>query len=275
MDCVLDLDLDFFVWPVRIGPCEGGRLPDADCRHLASAEEVRSFLESRCGLSSTSRLPGREFSDHVDAFKTWHEWLSRGSISSPFDVVHIDAHADLGAGVNLSLAYLDELLARPLSSRSDPSFGDRSLNCGNYLLGALANHWVHSLTYVYPTAPQTQQPNSLDHESAVQMERIRRFLNSGTDEPEPLPVRDLPAACFRDCDPRTNEIQLKGYKREEYGKSNPVPFCVEPTVPFRLVPASNFQVTVFTHMTVARSPQYTPRRADRLLPVIREYFDPT
>src|SRR6266851_1477060 len=46
---VLDLDLDFFVWPVVRGPVEG-RPSDSDLA-CASPEQVRLFLEEQCGLS--------------------------------------------------------------------------------------------------------------------------------------------------------------------------------------------------------------------------------
>src|SRR6266851_9396177 len=49
---VLDLDLDFFVWPVVRGPVEG-RPSDSDLA-CASPEQVRLFLEEQCGLSRES-----------------------------------------------------------------------------------------------------------------------------------------------------------------------------------------------------------------------------
>jgi hypothetical protein len=35
-----------------------------------------------------------------------------------------------------------------------------------------------------------------------------------------------------------------------------------------------FSVAGVTHMFLARSPEYTPVEADKLLPAIREYFHP-
>jgi hypothetical protein len=77
MDTVLDLDLDFFVWP--IATMRGGkkRLGDDEFTHGATPEEVRSFLEQRCHLNKTARLPGQEFVEHRDAFRTWGDGLLR------------------------------------------------------------------------------------------------------------------------------------------------------------------------------------------------------
>jgi len=159
-----------------------------------------------------------------------------------------------------------------MTARCNPRFGEDALNCGNYLLGALANRWVHSLTYVYPTAPPRPEPEPPEDPRVARMEKIRRFLNPEIGHEEPPPVRDVPHALLRNGDLKTGEIQLKGYKAEEYMKSNPLPFCVEPPVPLKLAAGGEFRFSGFRHIVLARSPQYTPRRADGLLPVIREYF---
>jgi len=55
-------------------------------------------LEKRCGLSALTPLPGCEADEHVEAFGVWREWLRTGILSAPFEVVHVDAHSDLGSG---------------------------------------------------------------------------------------------------------------------------------------------------------------------------------
>ena len=83
---------------------------------------------------------------------------------------------------------------------------------------------------------------------------------------------------FRDGDWRTGMLELRhcsGETLERWiGSSNalePV-IHIEPAVPFDFTPVPKFRFTGFTHMVVAHSPQYTPPSADKLLPIIREYF---
>ena len=116
MHTVLDLDLDFFVWPVEHDREENeGRL---DPREFSaqSEEQVRRFLEERCGLSPSNRIPGRRLVHHVEAFTTWREWLQKRMLTEPFAVIHVDAHSDLGSGAfNKSPKFFEtELLASPL-----------------------------------------------------------------------------------------------------------------------------------------------------------------
>src|SRR5215469_2488049 len=116
MQTVLDLDLDFFVWPIARDITDEGHRLDPREYHTRTEIYVRSFLESRCGLSTTHPIPGRCVVNHVEAFPAWREWITRGSLSKRFDVVHVDAHADLGAGSwNPSPRYFEtELLRLPL-----------------------------------------------------------------------------------------------------------------------------------------------------------------
>jgi hypothetical protein len=249
MDWVLDLDLDFFVWPVKRDRPLRKRLPRGGWTHLATAESVRDFIEKRCRLSQDIRIPGRQLTEHVEALEVWREWLDARQLSQPFGVVHVDGHADLGAGCNTTFYYLDELLASPLKQRANPRMGPKALNSGNYLLGALANRWLASLLYVHPTDPTSPQ--------------------------KPFPPGDLPPQVFLNSDWRSKQIQLRGYKKGDSLLAHPAPVVVEPCVSFDLIADRDWEFSGFTHMVVAQSPQYTPQAADLLLPVIREYFTST
>lgn len=279
MHTILDLDLDFFVWPPYRHQCDHVRLPDSEWEHLASQEEVRHLLERRCHLSGASPIPGREFVEHVDAFRTWSAWLKEKKLSAPFSVVHVDAHADLGAGWNLTCHYIEtELLALPVNNRCTPRFGNDGLNSGNYLVGAIANRWISCLTWVHPTDRNPPLLEGLGDSPNLTppYERIRRLLEPDVDSaPHARWVGDLPHWCFRNYDPYTGLIELKETKATQCGESDPAPIHVEPPVRFDLRVENDFEFSEFTHMMVAQSPQYTPPSADRLIPVIREYFYPT
>lgn len=274
MHTILDLDLDFFVWPVARDRAEDEPRLDSTEYTCKSAEQVREFLERRCGLSTGRRIPGRFVVHHVDAFTTWREWLKRDLLARQFEVIHVDAHADIGAGwMNKSPEFFEtELLALPLPQRVSPRVGTDAMNSGNYLVAATANRWIRKLTYVYPTDPTPRDPEQMRKLQA--MERIQRLLSDG-DEDERFP-NDLAPFCFKDWNPTTQTIQLREYSSSDYHlvDRSTTPIHVEPEVPFEWKKAEEFTFSGFTHMVIAQSPAYTPETTDRLLEVIQEYFTP-
>jgi hypothetical protein len=278
MHTILDLDLDFFVWPIALGPEGAGRLSEAEYKH-SRADEVREFLEARCALRTGKNIPGHEIIEHQDAFSTWRRWLHAGVLSAPFNVIHVDAHADLGLGDAGWVYLLSEVLALPTTQRSEPRFGPRALNSGNYLAFAIANRWIGNLTYVFPyrKPPGVQDIISID---VFEGEKFSRTISLGapvneTGDPRPA---DLMPVLFRGRSTRTGLIELRRYSPDtvmsvgDATLSPPEPMHVEPVVPFNYTEADRFRFDGFTHLTVAQSPQFTPASADHLLPILRDYF---
>jgi UPF0489 domain len=255
MSNVLDLDLDFFVWPVVRGPVEGR--PPADEVTHATAEQVRAFLEEQCGLSRDRKVLGRFCERHDEAFDAWNRWLSQGLLQKQFRVDHVDGHSDLSFG-DASWSYvLETLLSLPVDQRATPERAHHRLNEGSYLTFAIANRWIEHLSYVYPVCPWT------DYEP-------RR-----SEEFHGLPP-DLNLYLFKDRNFHSGFIELlhlddQGINRLMCGL--PVtPISVEPSVPIEFIPANSFSSRGFTHIILAHSEEYCPEGADELIPVIREYF---
>ena len=99
----------------RLGPAQGS----CQNKHLYSAEEACGFLEGRCHLTRQTRIPGQEFDEHQEAFHTWRRWLREGKLSTPFCVIHVDGHADLGSAFRPTSRYVErELLALPIAARA-------------------------------------------------------------------------------------------------------------------------------------------------------------
>jgi hypothetical protein len=118
MAIVLDLDLDFFVWPTVRGPVEG-RPPDEE-HTCATPDQVRSFLEDQCNLSRDRRVPGCFYRKHDEAFDVWKRWGAEKTLELPFEVAHVDAHSDLSFG-DASWSYvLETVLSLPPGERSNP-----------------------------------------------------------------------------------------------------------------------------------------------------------
>jgi hypothetical protein len=147
---VLDVDLDFFLDRIVLDQSsDGPRLNLAEFRPW-KADQVRQFLVERCGLSPDSRIRGKFVKHHHEAIYWWRELIRSGELTKPFEVVHVDAHADLGAGMfAFSQQYIaHELLYQPIAQREEPTEGAKAMNAGNYLLVAIACHWLSRLTYV-------------------------------------------------------------------------------------------------------------------------------
>lgn len=97
---VLDLDMDYFMTKIANTPfsCKA-RLTEEDYGNSVwSEEEVRQFLEQNLGLSKKHKIHGRIVNGHNEALFFWEELINCKKLSDPFDVVHVDSHADLGLG---------------------------------------------------------------------------------------------------------------------------------------------------------------------------------
>jgi hypothetical protein len=264
MHTILDLDLDVFSYPTVHWPQTNARPADSD-HGVATSEDVRFFLEQQCSLNPADKVPGQEFTDHDEAFFVWRRWIREGRISPPFDVIHVDAHADMGLGDSGYMYLLSELLALPPDKRDDPRRGYDAMNAGNYLMFAVANRWINNLTYVFPW----QRPWSCNWQSGLG-ETIQP--DSGDGAPG-----DLMVMHFRNGDWKTRQIELRHCTIEALNASlgravlQPV-ISTEPPVPFDFTRIRDFHTTKITHFVVAQSPQFAPSAADALLPIIRNYF---
>lgn len=230
---VLDLDLDFFLSDCCPLAAPGER-PDETCANAWAPEAVRAYLEDHCGLSLQQPVPGRIFETHDGALDFWQEMLSQGRLRAPFEVVHVDAHSDLAIGRPGPDFVLKAVLTRPVEKR--PSIEayrtGRKLDEANYLLFALAFHWIDDLTLVRMARSRPDIPSvirSRGNDVVFLTSDIARLMEDKLG-PEPL----IPLHVYDDC--------------ETYHGGG------------------------FDFVTLAHSPRYAPRSADRLIDVIRPYL---
>lgn len=242
---ILDLDLDFFLDHRPLFTPRGR--PDLAASAPWDADRVREFLERRCGLDARNPLPGRTVTHHHEVFLDWRERIAQGRLAPPFEVVHVDWHADLGMGEPTPHFIMTELLHAPAGQRAfPPAEPGRGLGPGNYLAFAIACRWISELTYVY-------NPR-------------RRDL-------------DVPEYLMRDADLASRRIQLRRYPpgtpfEAILGRSIP-PSELEPELPFQLVGGDDLDPGApFDWVYLAQSPDYTPPEADRLIGLIGEYMRP-
>jgi hypothetical protein len=241
----LDIDLDAFLSAVAHWP-EGGRL---DPNHYVSWTEarLRDFLERQCGLSRSSPIKGWFVENHDAAFEVMRDLVVGGS--GPLEVVHVDAHADLGMG-DPSWVDLIRHVAKPIADRYYPKRATEGLNLGSWLAYALAAELISDLTYVYP---------------------------AGYGD-------DLPPIYFPSGDRTAGFIEMKAYTRPDLPMNGSVPdyhelYTLTPDValapvPFRMVTLDDYAAQApFSAGLLCRSPDYTPETSDALIPIIGEYID--
>ncbi len=248
---VLDLDMDYFLdYPVSDrNHDKEDRVEDEDCvKSVWTEDRVRSFLEKNLGLSKLKRVPGRIVKGHDEALFFWEELIKYDKLQTPFSVVHVDSHADLGYCGLGKLYVLDELITLPTDLRARTCHDEfelsgqfRKIDIGDYLLFAIAYGWILDLTYC-------GNPN----------------WDSG-DIPKEILLKELPG--HKLTDPFKTNIKLRPRDVEECTKVD------EPLVPLVIYPKVE-QVHYngkFDFVLLAQSPNYTPVEADYIMDVFREY----
>ena len=229
---VLDLDMDFFLSdPCPLAPL--GERPEESCARVWSDEEVIRFLEEQCGLSTQKPVPGAIFDTHDKALDFWQARLADGSLSAPFEVVHVDTHSDLAFGPPGTNYVLNVVLSRRPCDRAAVDVYRRAveLDEANYLLFALAFRWIDRLAYV-------RNPKS--HQD------IPRQLLGGE-----------------------GSIHLRSFISQMMETKN----GAEPVIPFDVFDDyRQFKQTDYDFVTMAQSPRYAPKSADRIMEIVRQYI---
>lgn len=231
---ILDIDLDLFQSGIA------SDTNDADEFQAWTAQEARDLLE-RLGLLPSMGTAAKYCVHHDEVFWLWRELIQLNRLPTPFTVVHVDAHADLGlGGLGDGASFPRALAAQPAHQRDSYLQAHRDMVCpGNYLLSAVAMRWVQSVTYVY-------------HPSL-----------SAWDIPYGVTVDDEPqgASLPRPMDPYDFTLQLE---------------ASEPRVPLRYRCAADYKdAGPWDLAYVTQSPNYLAAGTENLLAVIREYLPHT
>jgi UPF0489 domain len=239
----LNLDLDAFLNDVADW-ISGDERRDPKHYKPWTEAEVRSFLEKQCHLSASRRIPGRCVVHHDEAFDFWRELVARHQ--TQIDLVHVDAHADLGKGDRSWLHMIRRHLHLPVDQRGNPPRGSDYLNPGSYVAYALAARWIASMVYVH----------------------------------HPEGGMDIPSIYLENNDPSVSgRLQLKAYSKDfKPGSVYPPPANEatrpEPIVPLKQVPIAQFEADkTFQYALLAQSPGFTPPTSDALIPIFRDYID--
>ncbi|MFW9782022.1 MAG: UPF0489 family protein [Candidatus Heimdallarchaeota archaeon] len=242
MDRILDIDLDFFLNKVSEAREDEKRLKK---KHYYPWNKItlESFLENRCHLSKKNRIPGRIVNKHQKAFFFWREMFVNQKIKIPFELVHIDAHTDIGVADWGWVYITSELLHKPIEERIYPNESILTgINEANYIAFALACRWIKKLRFII----------------------------------HPDWENDLIEVHFKNFDIESGFLQLKKYDRNELlekGFEIENSLELEPEVPVEFIPIHEYKNTYpFNILTLSKSKNYTPKASDKLIKVIKSYI---
>lgn len=244
MTRILDIDMDFFLDDIVYWQTGEERLPD-DYVTPWNEREFRNFLEQNCLLSKSSKIKGRIITHHNESFFFWEELISKGNISSPFEVTHIDAHSDLGLGDSAWYYILTQLQQFPLEQRM--KFLDRSkVNLANYLAFAMSVGWIDKLNFVV-------------HDNWDFNDFFSIYLKNFDDYSGFFE--------FRAYDSKFSSSYLvENIRRMD-------PLKKDPPIPYKIYKKSEFKITEeYDYLVFCQSPQYTPKTADFMLDILQEYI---
>lgn len=262
---VLDLDMDYFMTKIASTPfsCKERLAEEYYGDSVWAEKEVRQFLESNLGLSTKCKIPGRIVRGHNESLFFWKELINSNRLSDPFDVVHVDSHADLGLG-DASWYFLQSaFLTLPVDSRRkicEYEFSDKikGISIGDYLLWAVAYKMISSITYC--ANPHGEKNDYVwetlkdFHEEYIWDKPIKNYIQLKYNKTMKMPEYNSSSA-------------YKGKYLEEAIKDPEVELLIIPTtddVEF----AGDFDYAI-----MAQSPNYTPASADFIMDIFREYIE--
>lgn len=264
---ILDLDMDYFMNEIATGSPDSSRkrLSEDDYGNSVwTKDNVRYFLENNLGLSKNRKVRGRIVSGHNESLFFWKELIEKGDLTTPFEVVHVDSHADLGLGYSSWTYILDLLLQYPVLERpnhnhyTDCMGNIRAEGIGDYLLFAIAYRWISKLTYC-------ANPNG--DKNDYLWDTLKDFHeNYIWNDPVENPIQLIcnPEMEFLDYDATEEEKQ----KYINAGKKEPeVPMLIIPTIEGVKYNGD------FDFAVMAQSPNYTPASADFIMDIFREYIE--
>lgn len=264
---ILDIDIDYFMDEIafNIGGNFDERLSESDYgSSVWSEKRVIDFIENQLGLSKTEKIKGRIVSGHNEALFFWKELIQQKKLICPFEVVHIDSHADLGLGYSSWHYILEKLLTFPKDERPKHN---SYLNCdgnkvsegiGDYLLFAIAYQWISKLTYcANPHGDKNDYFLNIlknNHEEYIWDKPVSNVIQLVHNEKMARPEYD-------------DSEMIKQQYFETADKDPEIPFTIIPTVKDVKYDGN------FDFIVIAQSPNYTPASADFILDIFRDYIE--
>lgn len=259
---ILDVDMDYFLYDVAHFISQDSKDRLENSYEVWKRENIIDFIENNLGLSKNNKIKGKIVEHHNEALYYWKELIDNNLLETPFEVIHVDSHADLGLGDKSLFFIFEKLLGLNVDRRINfqnygKYFEEYSLpGIGDYLLFTIAFRWISKLTYI-------SNPNSFgDDYHPYIMKNFDDFSGiiqlSYNDKSK---ISELPNSFNKDA------MRIK----ENYLKTS----ILEPEVPFeikRTIEGVKYNGD-FDFITFCISPNYTPKSADFIIDIFREYIE--
>ncbi len=252
---ILDIDMDYFLRDIPVFISENSKERVSEEEYpVWNKDEVINFLENKLGLSQSRKIKGRIVVHHNEALYFWRELVNSKKLPIPFEVVHVDSHADLGLGYPSWTFILDSLLTLPVEQRSQIENYEEWFQkhykpgIGDYLLFALAFRWISSLTYIC---------NPMD----IGNDYVWMILKDGIEPNDKIQLAH---------NDKMNAMAIAGNTRKYYETA-----IKEPEVDFNIIrDVESIRYTGdFDYITFCISPNYTPATADFIVEIIKDYIE--
>lgn len=234
---ILNIDLDFFLNEIAIEKSVDERL-DSEEFIPWEEDDFRSFLENRCGLSIINKIRGKIITYHDEALSIFSNLFEENS-NNQMLLTHIDAHTDLKAGYpNAGLKYLLQELNNIAIEERATAIDHSHIGPANYLSFAISLNLFSEITFVHHS--------KFDYD-------------------------DMPVSFFKDSNPNSGYIEMKGYDVSDQILKNPI--NIDQSIPFHILSMDAYTFTEsYDYLIFCKSPGYTPETADFLIDIVTEYL---
>lgn len=262
---VLDVDMDYFMTEIAHTPYSSMERLDEGYYggSVWPADKVRLFLEKNLGLSKEHKIPGRVVCGHNESLFFWEELIQSGKLIEPFDVIHVDSHADLGLGDPSGDFLQSMFLSLPIATRRrirDYEFNNqiKGISIGDYLLWAIAYRMISSITYC-------ANPNG--DKNDYLWDTLKDFQEEYIWD---KPIKNYIQLKYN------REMEMPKYNSSDNYKKRYLQGAIkDPEVELLIIPSIEdvrFSGD-FDYAVLAQSPNYTPESADFIMDIFREYID--
>jgi hypothetical protein len=141
-----------------------------------------------------SKIPIYTFDEHNEAFYFWHEAKRDGFIESPLDLLHVDAHDDMGRRDRFAKSlYFPEGSERGYYLGYYRQLAETELDIATFILPAVLNKLVRNVYFVFPSwrnfKPKRRQMNVCSAFGEGHILKYNLKIDSGTD---PLALKAYP-----------------------------------------------------------------------------------
>ncbi len=244
---VLDIDMDFFLDCITKDNHGEDRYPNNWC-NVWKKSEIIDYLENILNLSIDKKIKGRIITYHNESLDFWNDMINKQQLTVPFTVVHVDSHSDLsytkksqdfesnidGYRQILELkSYNDRYITIYGNGNGVKDNHDNWVDEGNYLIFAFAFKWIEQLIY-YTNLIEPYEENDYDSEFIVDLkEKNGIYLKKWVREKEYIPKIT---------------IISKKYKNDRVFSD-------------------------YDFITFPISPKYTPKKADFIIDIIKDYIE--